>query len=185
MLDELLKGFIVIPADLPWKWVKADHLGRKGKSWLIGKDVQPLQSVKNWYTSRAHGQERPWGFLHRRWWFLCVIYVHYLLLNALHYLCHINHEIVGAIQSSCYTCGVRHGLTLAISSKPQEKFRHVINQSVGSCREKLIPEVRVVYPLFAIKGYPFYTKYVIFVHCLLILHLICSYMWDLAFKTHI
>ena len=22
MLDELLKGFIVIPADLPWKWVK-------------------------------------------------------------------------------------------------------------------------------------------------------------------
>ena len=22
MLDELLKGFIVIPIDLPWKWVK-------------------------------------------------------------------------------------------------------------------------------------------------------------------
>ena len=22
MLDELLKGFIVIPADLPWEWVK-------------------------------------------------------------------------------------------------------------------------------------------------------------------
>jgi len=26
----------------------------------MGKDVQPLQSVKNWYTSRAHGHERPW-----------------------------------------------------------------------------------------------------------------------------
>ena len=49
-------------------------------------------------------------------------YVHYLLLNALHYLCHIDHEIVGSIQSSCYTCGVRHGLTLAISPTLQEKF---------------------------------------------------------------
>ena len=55
-------------------------------------------------------------------------------------------------------------------------FRLVINQSVGSCREKLIPEVGVVYLLFAIKGYPFYTKYVISMHCSLILHLICSYM---------
>jgi hypothetical protein len=45
------------------------------------------------------------------------------------------------MQSSCYTCGVRYGLTLAISPKPQEKFRLVINQLVGSCREKLIPEV--------------------------------------------
>jgi len=71
----------------------------------------------------------------------CVKYAHYLLFNALHYLCHIDHEIVGAIQSSCYTCGVRHGLTLVISPKPQEKFRLVINQSVGSYREKLIPEV--------------------------------------------
>ena len=48
---------------------------------------------------------------------------------------------MGAIQSSCYTCWVRHGLTLAISPKPQKKFRLVINQSVGSCRVKLIPEV--------------------------------------------
>ena len=48
---------------------------------------------------------------------------------------------VGAIQSSCYTCGVRHGLTLAISPTPQEEFRLVINQLVGSCRVKLIPEV--------------------------------------------
>jgi len=61
---------------------------------------------------------------------LCVKYAHYLLFKALHYLCHIDHEIVGSIQSSCYTCGVRHGLTLAISPKPQEKFRLVINQSV-------------------------------------------------------
>ena len=37
---------------------EADHLGRKGKSWLMGKDVQPLQSVKNCYNSRAHGHER-------------------------------------------------------------------------------------------------------------------------------
>jgi len=43
----------------------------------------------------------------------------------------------------------------------RKSFGLVINQSVGSCREKLIPEVGVVYPLFAIKGYFFYTKYVI------------------------
>jgi len=93
---------------------------------------------------------------------LVVLICSYLLFNALHYLCHIDHEIVGAIQSSCYTCGVRHGLTLAITPTPQEEFRLVINQSVGSCRVKLIPEVGVIYPLFAIKGYLFYTKYVIY-----------------------
>ena len=43
-----------------------------------------------------------------------------LLFNALHYLCHMDHESVGSIQSSCYTCGVRHGLTLAISPKLHE-----------------------------------------------------------------
>ena len=41
-------------------------------------------------------------------------------------------------------------------------FRLVINQSVGSCRVELIPEVGVVYPLFVIKGYLFYIKYVIY-----------------------
>ena len=44
----------------------------------------------------------------------------------------------------------------------RRSVRLVINQSVGSCREKLIPEVGVVYPLFAFKGYLFYTKYVIY-----------------------
>ena len=38
----------------------------------------------------------------------------------------------------------------------------VINQSVGSCRVELIPEVEVIYPLLDIKGYLFYTKYVIY-----------------------
>ena len=72
----------------------------------------------------------------------CVLYMFIIYyLNTLQYLCHIDHEIVGAIQCSCDTCGVRHGLTLAISPKPQEKFRLVINQSVGSCIENLIPEV--------------------------------------------
>ena len=40
--------------------------------------------------------------------------------------------------------------------------RLVINQSVGSCRVELIPEVGVIYPLFVTKGYLFYTKYVIY-----------------------
>ena len=70
-----------------------------------------------------------------------------------------------------------YNLVVILVEFDMEKFRLVINQSVGSCREKLIPEVGVVYPLFAIKGYLFYSKYVIyFMHCLLILPLICSYM---------
>ena len=44
----------------------------------------------------------------------------------------------------------------------RRSVRLVINQSVGSCRVKLIPEVGAIYPLFAIKGYLFHTKYVIY-----------------------
>ena len=44
----------------------------------------------------------------------------------------------------------------------RRSFGLVINQSVGSYRVELISEVGVVYPLFAIKGYLFYTKYVIY-----------------------
>ena len=50
---------------------------------------------------------------------------------------------------------------LLFSPKPQEKFRLVINQSVGFCREKLIPEVWSCLSAVAIEGYLFYTKYVI------------------------
>ena len=85
------------------------------------------------------------GILALRVIILIVLNTHYLLFNAIHYLCHIDHDIVGAIQSSCYTCGVRHGLTLAISPKPLEKFRPVINQSVRSYGVKLIPEVGVIF----------------------------------------
>ena len=42
-----------------------------------------------------------------------ILIVYCLILYI--YLCHIDHEIVGSIQSSYYTCGVLHGLTLAIS----------------------------------------------------------------------
>jgi len=50
----------------------------------------------------------------------CVLICSYLLFKALHYLCHIDHEIVGAIQSSYYTCGVPHGLPFSISPTLQE-----------------------------------------------------------------
>ena len=30
------------------------------ESRLVGKSVQPLQSVRNWYISRARGYEKPW-----------------------------------------------------------------------------------------------------------------------------
>jgi hypothetical protein len=53
----------------------------------------------------------------------CVLYMFIIYyLNTLHYLCHIDREIVGTIQSSCYTCGVRYGLTLTISPILLEMF---------------------------------------------------------------
>ena len=41
-------------------------------------------------------------------------------------------------------------------------FRLVINQLVGFCREKLIPKVWSYLSVVTIKGYLFYTKYVIY-----------------------
>jgi len=58
---------------------------------------------------------------------------------------------MGSMQSSCYTCGVRHGLTLAISPKPHEKFRLVTNQLVGSYRVELIPKVGVIFCCLLLK----------------------------------
>ena len=99
----------------------------------MGKDVQPLQSVKTsiqaMLTVKSGLGDSCIDDDHS-----CVLYmfiIYYLILYI----------IYAHGQSSCYTCGVRHGLTLAISPKPLEKFRLVINQSVGSCREKLIPGV--------------------------------------------
>jgi len=47
LLDKPWKDFIVNPDDLFWRWVKRlATSGYKAKPWLIGKDEQPLQSVK-------------------------------------------------------------------------------------------------------------------------------------------
>jgi len=141
MLDELLKGFIVIPADLHWKgvkrlatsgervnhdsWVKMCNLCRVLKTVILA--VLTVKSSLG--DSCINGDDS------------CVLNMLIIYYLMLYIICHIYHEIVGNIQSSSYTCGVRHGLTLAISPKPQEKFRLVINQSVGSCRVELIPKV--------------------------------------------
>ena len=53
-------------------------------------------------------------------------------------------------------------LTVAISPHLRRSFGLVINESVGSYRVELIPEVGVVYPLLANKGYIVYIKYVIY-----------------------
>ena len=49
----------------------------------------------------------------------------------------------------------------------RRSFGLVINQSARSYGEKLIPEVGVDETLFAIKGYLFYTKYVIYLRIVL------------------
>jgi len=51
-----LKGFIVNPADLPRKGIKRLATSGKGKSPLMGKDVQPLQSVKSGILMGKYGQ---------------------------------------------------------------------------------------------------------------------------------
>jgi len=87
----------------------------------MGKDVQPLQSVKTSILAELTVRSG-FGDIYIKDDDSCVLICSLLLFNALHYLCHIGHEIIGAIQSSCYTCGVRHGLTLAISPTLQEVF---------------------------------------------------------------
>jgi len=162
MLDELLKGFIVIAADLPWKWVK--RLITSGErvnhdSWvnMYNLCIVLKTSILAELTVRSG-----LGAIYIKGDESCVLnmIIVYCLMLYIIYITLIMRLL--AIQSSCYTCGVRHGLTLAISPTPHEEFRLVINQSVGSCRVELIPEVGVVYPLFAINGYLFYIKYVIY-----------------------
>ena len=106
----------------------------------MGKDVQPLQSVKTSILAELTVRSGL-GDIYVKGDDSCVLnmlIIYYLMLYII-YVTLIMRLL--AIQSSCYTCGVRHGLTLAIFPKPQEKFRLVINQSVGSCRVKLIPKV--------------------------------------------
>ena len=123
LLDEPLKDFIVIPAYLPRKGVK--RLATSGErvnhdSWV--KMCNLCRGLKTSILAELMVRSGLGYIYIKSDDFFCVKYAHCLLFNALHYLCHIDHEIVGYIQPSCYTCGVRHGLTLAIPHTPQEKF---------------------------------------------------------------
>ena len=76
------------PASLPRKWAKRlTGLGRKGKSWLIVKVYTSVQSLINWYTSRAHGYGRP-GKLRE------LLYVHLNCLCAIHYSITLDHVVM-------------------------------------------------------------------------------------------
>ena len=144
----------------------------------MGKDVQPLQSVKTSILAELTVQSGL-GDIYIKGDDSCVLnmlIIYYLMLYIIYVTLIMRlWELYNLV--AIYTCGVRHGLTLAIYPTLQEKFRLVINQSVGSCRVKLIPEVGVIYPLLLSKVVSFIlsTLY-IFLHCLLILPLICSYM---------
>ena len=59
LLDESLKGFIVISACSPWECFGSYKLGHMGIM-THSEIVQPLPSVKLVF-SRAHGHERPWN----------------------------------------------------------------------------------------------------------------------------
>ena len=57
---DMAKSLVVI--SLPAHRRKCAHriLAIKGESYLVGKAVQPLQSVKNYSNSRVHGHGRTW-----------------------------------------------------------------------------------------------------------------------------
>ena len=61
LLDEPLKGFIVNPADLPWKWVKRLAALGERVNHAYGESVQPLQSIKLVYQpcSRSRAALEP------------------------------------------------------------------------------------------------------------------------------
>ena len=63
LLDEPLKGFIVNPIDLPWKWVKRLATSGERVNHDYSESVQPLQSVKLIYQpcSRSRAALDPYG----------------------------------------------------------------------------------------------------------------------------
>ena len=143
----------------------------------MGKDVQPLQSVKTSILAKLTVRSGL-GDIYIKGDDSCVLnmLIVYCLMLYIIYVTLIM-RFVGAIQSSCYACGVRHGLTIAIFPKPQEKFRLVINQSIGSCRVELIPEVGdYLSDVCCQRLSLLYYVHYIFMHCLLILPFICSYV---------
>jgi len=126
----------------------------------MGKDVQPLQSVKTSILAELTVRSGL-GDIYIKGDDSCVLnmlIIYYLMLYIIYVTLIMRlwdlYNLVAIL--------VKFDMDslLLFSPKPQEKFRLVTNQSV-SYRVELIPEVGVIYPLFANKGYLFYIMYVI------------------------
>jgi len=142
MLDKLLKGLIVIPADLPWKWVK--RLITSGErvnhdSWIKMYNlcrVLKTGILAEFTVSSGLGDSCINGddsccvkILIIYCLMLYIIYV--TLIMRLLELYNLVAILVEFDMDS-----------LLLFPHTSGGVRLVINQSVGSCREKLIPEVR-------------------------------------------
>ena len=120
MLDELLKGFIVIPADLPRKgvkilatsgervnqdlWVKMYHLCRVLKTSILA-ELTVRSGLGEIYIK---GDDS-----------CCdIMLIIYCLMLYIIYVTLIMR--LWDLLPCCYICGVQHGLTLAISPTLQE-----------------------------------------------------------------
>jgi len=127
----------------------------------MGKDVQPLQSVKTSILAELTVRSGL-GDIYIKGDDSCVLdmfIIYYLMLYIIYVTLIIRlwdlYNLVAILVEFDMD-------SLLLFAPPQEEFRLVINQSVGSCRVKLIPEVGVIYLLFAIKGYLFYAKYIMY-----------------------
>jgi hypothetical protein len=79
-LGNLCKGYIVKPSRLTLVVFEGLIDPRKKGIMTHGESVRPLQRVRNWYISCAHGYEQPWELLWLKllciplWWCLMMIF---------------------------------------------------------------------------------------------------------------
>jgi len=127
----------------------------------MGKDVQPLQSVKTSILAELTVRSSL-GDIYIKGDKSCVLnmLIIYCLMLYIIYVTLIMRlwELYNLV---AILVEFDMDSLLLFSPHFRRCFRLVINQTVGSCREKLIPQVWSCLSVVAIKGYIFYTKYVI------------------------
>jgi len=107
LLDEPLKDFIVIPVALPRKGVKRLATSGEKVNYASWVKMYNLYRVLKASILAELMVRSGLGDIYIKGDDSCcvkILIIYCLMLYII--LCHIDHEIVGSIQSSCYTCGV-------------------------------------------------------------------------------
>jgi len=149
LLDELLKGFIVIPADLPWKWVK--RLITSGEmvnhdSWVkmsaeCKTGILAVLTVTSGLGDSCIDDDDSCALNILIIYYLMLYIIYVTLIMRLWELYNLVAILVEFDMDSL----------LLFSPYLRRCFRLVLNQSVGSCRVELIPEVGVIFRCLRLK----------------------------------